>query len=183
MDENKLEQAGVSVPPGSRPQAAARFRDALFWLAWMLFLISMVMPQGGWGSGNYAYEGPVIAYGLELAIIPFLAPWMLIMALASSLIFVAVAVIMSDFLFIASPILLRFARLPTKGARRAWLAYAILSAVCCVFFITAILTTPVVRQIDPKNVETKLLPGFVVWAYAQLTITVAAVAKLVTWGT
>ena len=85
---------------------------------------------------------------------------------------------MSDALFITSPIILRWSLSTNGKISSIWLVYASLNLICVISFLLTILTMPLVGHIDPHNSDIQLLPGFVVWATAQVILTVAATLKL-----
>jgi len=180
MDDDTSKQATSHSP---------RFREPLFWLAWVLLLICMFLPQGGFGFGLHSAGSVIVINGLELAIAAItLGPPLIILTLLPSLlnpimifsspIPLVIAISMSDLLFIASPFILRRFLPTSKKMRNVWLVYALLNLVCVILLLLIILTMPIVGHIDPNNESNQLLPGFVVWVGAQVALTVAATAKL-----
>ena len=159
-------------------------REPIFGLAWLLLLICMFLPLGGQG-GVY---GTIIETGLSILIVGIPLGFSLIIAtlipallnplvMFSSPMPLVVSIFLSDSLFILSPFILRWSLSAPEKVHKVWLIYASFCLICVISFGLTILTTPLVTHIDPKNGEIQLLPGFCVWAIAQVTLTVAAALK------
>ena len=166
-------------------------REPLFGLVWILLLICMFLPMAGKG-GTFNMNGtdiPLIGYGLILLIFgiplgfPITCITLIYALLNPLLLFLSPTpfifyILMSDILFIASPITLQWSSSSTGKTDKLWLVYASLNLICVVAFLVTVLTTPIVGQIDPNNYDIQLLPGFFIWAGAQIILTVASALKL-----
>jgi hypothetical protein len=85
------------------------------------------------------------------------------------------AILLSELLFLASPIVLLALR-PSHLISR--IIYTILSLNCVI--ILALLTPTIVSHLDPTtNAPIQLLPGMLVWRAAQVMLTLAAGLQVV----
>lgn len=149
-------------------------------LAWLLFGISLFIPQAGCGRHciSPGSNEVISASGLAL-ILALLVPGIVFLAMASTLNvgFFAPAVFISALLFAASPVLWFWVTPPPSHRRAMWLGYSVLNVLGVVLFLLGIRATHIVYQIDPAVAQVRLLPGVVIWTAAQATLTVAALAK------
>ena len=159
-------------------------REPLFGLAWLLLLICMFLPQGGQGGtyGTFIETGlPLLIAGIPLGFsiitLTILPALLNPMVMFSSPMPLVVSIFLSDSLFILSPIILIRSLSAPEKMNKGWLIYTSLCIICMIAFGLTILTTPLVAHIDPGNGEIQLLPGFIVWAIAQVTLTIAAALK------
>lgn len=170
----KAKQLLMELQPKSKPLPFDFFQESLLILAWLLFIICMFLPQGGIGEGIYSTD-PVngsafIVNGLSLSLLSIFYPLVPIVFPP------AVAILISELLFLGSPFILWGTR-RRLNKRMVWQTYTVFNFVSTIVFLWAIRETPMVNYIDPYDVTPKLLPGYIVWIIAEITLTMYAFVK------
>ena len=159
-------------------------REPLFGLAWLLLLICIFLPQGGEGGRYPVVETglPLLLAGIPLGIsmisVSLIYAFLNPLVMFSSPMPLVFSIFLSDSLFILSPFLLWWSLSAPEKIRKLWMIFASACLICVMAFALTIFTMPVVSHIDPKNEAIQLLPGFIVWAIAQVVLTIAATLKL-----
>jgi hypothetical protein len=153
----------------------------LLGLAWLLLLVCMFLPLGGVVYKDSSYS----LYGWESAVMaPLFGPLSFLSLVRGEtagdhrLEIIAIAVFLSELLFITSPfvlLVLRAGRLTSRSI------YLVLNLICVT--LLALLTPYIVSRLDPNTSQLQnaihFLPGLWVWLGAQLLLTEAAAIQLV----